>query len=129
METSTSYRLFVERPHFLTEWEFFAWRHKTPLNLVFHLFSWSMFVVPLVLLPVLRAWWLVVPMVLSIPVGSLGHYVSKDGSVRTRDFGHPNTVLFLAIIFAKICIGTYWRELEEIRSKIAASDDQELLAR
>lgn len=126
MENQSQHRLFVARPAYLSEWEFFVWRHKKTSNLVWHFFSLALFLGPVAALfwrPDLVWIWILL-ILLSIPIGSAGHYFSRDGSVRTKDFAHPNTVIFLVGIFALIATGRYFPLVERVRAKVEEARDE-----
>jgi hypothetical protein len=109
--------LFVEKPVYLSDWEFFAWRHKRPLRLLCHLIGWALLVLPVPLAVVTRDPWWLAPIALSIPIGSAGN----------RNFGRLNTLFFLALVLRKICLGEYGKDLEYIRMKIIHRADDALL--
>src|SRR3989338_3386092 len=117
----------MKRPDYLSEWQYFVWRHKKLGNLVFHFFSLFMFLIPVVGFAITPDWRWIIPTLLSIPVGYLGHVLYKDGIVRSRDFVHPNTILFLIAIFSLILVRRYATQVEKVKKIILKNDDKLLL--
>ena len=79
------------KPPYLTEWEYFVFRHQSKANIVFHHIS--------TIAPVSCFWaayyhsaWWIIPGLVGWSLGTLGHYIFKDGSVRGFDFVNYQTL-------------------------------------
>lgn len=110
----------MRRPDYLTEWDFFVWRHKKAGNLALHFISLSLFLVsvPAGLLTADPRW--LIPAILSAPIGTAGHYLFRDGGVRARDFTAPRTLVSLIVIYSMILRGTYSAEVARVGRIVSA---------
>ena len=103
----------------VSAWDLFVLRHTRPGNLVLHFISMLMFYgAPVALFFTHNLYWCV-PFFLSGLVGTLGHYLFKDGGVSVREStSSPTVVFFVLIMFYKIAQGKYLAEIDRARCKI-----------
>ena len=104
-------------PQGLTEWEFFVIRHQEKGNLLFHLASWVLWIVALTASIITLRWEWAVAFLVSPWVGVAGHYIYRDGLVRSRDFIRPQTLIYLTIIFGMILRRSYATESQRVIEK------------
>lgn len=104
-------------PEGLTEWEFFVIRHQETGNLLFHLASWLLWIVALAASIITLRWEWMVAFLVSPWVGVAGHYIYRDGLVRSRDFIRPQTLIYLTVIFIMVLRRTYKTESLRVIAK------------
>lgn len=111
------------RPDYLSEWEFFVWRHRGLKNLIMHFISTSLFFIGLVAFFITYEW----PYLILIPIsqyaGFLGHKLFEDGGVRSRDFVSPVTLAHLFRIYFYISIRKYRSILEDVEEKVRVNNN------
>jgi hypothetical protein len=95
------------RPAGLTEWEYFVLRHQTPGNLALHAVSWIASNATAVAFVVTRNWWWLAAFAVTPAIGVAGHYIDRDGLVRSRDFVRPQTHFYVGRILLLWFTGRY----------------------
>ena len=104
----------------MTAWDLFVLRHQNLGNLILHALSFVMFCFsPIIALFTWNSWWLA-GFFASGLVGTVGHFIFKDGGVSIKESTHdPKVPLFVARMFLMIFKQTYRTETLEIKKKFA----------
>ena len=116
MKTSKYFNIL--KPQYLTEWEFFIWRHKAPGNLIMHLISFIGTFATLIAWIITFNHWLLLYLPISSYIGYLGHVCFKEGGARNKDLISPMTTVYLVLIFYYIVIGKYKSMIQEVELKL-----------
>ena len=114
------------KPQYLTEWEFFVWRHRGTGNLILHFISVAIWFGFLISFFMTFNLWLLILAPISVLVGVSGHVFFEEGGVRTRDFVSPRTVIYLVVIYGLCAIGKYGKLISQVTNKVAANNNGEL---
>lgn len=105
------------KPSYLTEWEYFAYRHQKLGNVIMHHLGLFGPVVALALLIATGDLIWLVAFIITMPLATLGHFLFDDGTIRAADFVRIQTITGLCKITYMMVIGSFKPELSRIEAK------------
>jgi|GEM_PF-3684927 len=110
------------KPEYLSEWEYFVYRHQSVVNIIFHHLSLIGPVIAFTMFCVSGfdfRWFILTA--LTWPLGTLGHYVTSDGTVRGVDFIRWQTLESLFRITSHMIKGDYSSVVQGVTDKVEAN--------
>lgn len=114
------------KPDYLTEWEYFVIRHQSVGNIIFHHLSLIGPVVSLLLIFFTGSFWWLILLFATWTLGTLGHYLFEDGTVRGVDFVRVQTLYGLFRVTYMMLKGTYKEEVIRVKELIKTSGEPSL---
>lgn len=105
------------RPDYLNEWEYFVYRHRSVGNILFHHLSLIGPVISIFMFFNTKNYYWLALIIATWPLGTLGHKIFEDGTVRGVDFIRLQTLTALFKVSYLMLKGTYAKEVEKVLEK------------